>query len=141
MPGTSDFVGTWKLLSFESEEENGRIEHPFGTNITGFLAYCPDGNMNVNIMMNDRLKFKSGDLTIASEEEMKSSMFYIGYAGRYEIQDGFVLHHIDVSFFPNWVGQTQKRLYSLGHGELTLETEPMNALGRLKKFRLVWKHV
>ena len=141
MPGTSDFVGTWKLLSFESEEENGRIEHPFGTNITGFLAYCPDGNMNVNIMRNDRLKFKSGDSTIATEEEMKSSLFYIGYAGRYEIHDGFVLHHIEVSFFPNWVGQTQKRLYSFNHGELTLETEPMNALGGFMTFRLVWKHV
>ena len=141
MFGTSDFVGSWELLSFESEDENGSIERPFGRNITGFLAYCSDGNMNVNIMRNDRLKFKSGDFTIASEEEMKSSMFYIGYAGRYEIQDGFILHHIDVSFFPNWVGQTQRRLYSFDHGELTLETEPINALGGLKKFRLVWKHV
>ena len=48
----------------------------------------------------------------------------VAYAGRYEMKDGKVLHHIEVSFFPDLVGRTNVRTPSFEGKVLTLTTEP-----------------
>ena len=40
------FVGTWRLVSFESRDEDGNVEYPFGRDVAGQLSYDANGNMS-----------------------------------------------------------------------------------------------
>ena len=60
--------------------------------------------MSVAMMAANRLKFGAGDIAIAGgtdEEKVAAADTYLSYCGRYEIQGEKVVHHIEVSFFPN----------------------------------------
>jgi Lipocalin-like domain len=41
-----------------------------------------------------------------------------------------VLHHVELSLFPNWVGVTQERLVKISGDQLTLSTRPLLLQGR-----------
>jgi len=60
-------------------------------------------------------------------EEIKANYEgVISYFGPYEFdaEEGFVLHHVEGSLFPNWEGQAQKRFFELSGNRLTLSTPP-----------------
>ena len=63
------------------------------------------------------------------------------YCGTYSIDDqaGCVIHHVEVSRFPNWEGSDLKRYYRHRDGELTLTTEPTYALGQEWVIHVVWR--
>lgn len=41
--GKDEFVGTWKLVSFEMRRSDGQIVYPFTRNIVGVLNYDSRG--------------------------------------------------------------------------------------------------
>lgn len=86
-------TGTWRLESFTYENE-GKFFKPFGDSPVGILTYGASCFMNVNFMKPNRMKFASSDQSIATGEEMKNSVNYIGYAGRFEALDKQVIHHV-----------------------------------------------
>ena len=45
----SDFVGTWRLLDYSFIHDDGSIEHPWGTNVRGYLLYSAEGYMSGNL--------------------------------------------------------------------------------------------
>ena len=62
-----------------------------------------------------------------SAEEIKANYeSFVSYFGPYEFdaEEGFVLHHVEGSLFPNWEGQAQKRFFELSGNQLTLSTPP-----------------
>jgi hypothetical protein len=68
---------------------------------------------------------------------------YLTYAGSYSMDGDDVLHHIELSLMPNWVGTTERRLIEWvpsGHGfDLILSTPPTKTDGgRLAVNRLRW---
>ena len=116
-------VGTWKLLSVETRMTDGSSHATFGQNPEGYLIYGSDGMMSVNMQWAGRKPFASGIAREASQEEKASvSDLFSGYAGRYEVQevDSTVIHHIEVSSFPNWNGVQQPRIYQIDGDQLTL---------------------
>ena len=54
-------------------------------------------------------------------------------------QAGCVIHHVEVSRFPNWEGSDLKRYYRHRDGELTLTTEPTYALGQEWVIHVMWR--
>jgi len=52
-----------------------------------------------------------------------------------------VVHRIEVSLFPNWVGESQERAYRLEGDRLTLSTPLMLVGGRRLSTHLVWERV
>jgi hypothetical protein len=50
----------------------------------------------------------------------------MAYCGRYEVHGDHVVHHIEQSLFPNWVGTSQKRFIELEGDRLTLTTDPFD---------------
>jgi hypothetical protein len=50
-----------------------------------------------------------------------------------------VVHHVEVSLFPNWVGSAQVRHYELAGNRLTLSTAPLLQGGRERRAYLVWE--
>jgi hypothetical protein len=134
------FVGAWRLVSCELRKAGGQISYPFGQDATGYLLYSQDGYMCGAFMSANRQKFVAGDiLRGTTEEKVAAAETYVSYCGRYEIRGDRVVHHVEVSFFPNWIGVDQERLYSLEGDMLTLSTPPFLVGGVQQAAYLVWK--
>lgn len=52
-------VGTWRLVSFEIRDEDGRVTHPLGRDAVGFITYTPDRHMSVQFGQADRAPWPS----------------------------------------------------------------------------------
>ena len=139
---TTSLQGIWSLESFELESINGEISYPYGKAPVGYIMYSDDGFMSVAIMSAGRQRFAVNDiLGGTSEEKIAAIDTYLSYSGRYEITQQRVLHRIEVSLFPNWVGTTQERIVALHGDSLQLSTDPQLINGRLQTARLIWKKV
>ena len=98
--------------------------------------------MSVNFMASERKKFASSDPQRGTVEEKNAAMdTFFSYCGRYEVQDDKVIHHIEVSVFPNWTGMKQERIYSLEGDRLTLSTPPFLVGGIEQTAHLIWERV
>jgi hypothetical protein len=138
----NQFIGTWKLISAEVRSEDGQIAYPYGQNATGYIMYNPDGYMSVAIMKANRANFSSQDITGGTTEEKASAAeTYVSYAGKYEIRENTVIHHLDVSLFPNWINTDQERFFKFEGNRLTLSTGPFLILGKHQTAHLIWERV
>ena len=98
--------------------------------------------MSVAIMSTKRPKFASGDLWGGTtEEKVAAADTYISYCGKYEVQGDKVIHHIDVSFFPNWSGVDQTRFFEFKGNRLSLSTPPILMAGIQRTAHLIWERV
>ena len=52
-----------------------------------------------------------------------------------------VIHHVELSLFPNWVGSDQQRWVELAGDRLTLSASPLLLAGKPQVPRLVWERV
>jgi hypothetical protein len=136
------FVGTWRLVAWEMHDVQGQIRYPFGQMARGYLLYTNDGYMSAMLMAPDRRRFADGDLLRGdTAEQAAAAATYISYGGRYEVQGNTVVHHVEVSLFPNWVGSRQERAYTFSGDRLTLSTAPVLVQGSVEQAVLVWERV
>jgi hypothetical protein len=124
---SNPLIGTWKLISWENRSlVDGQVSYPLGKDATGYIMYNEDGYVFVAIMGPNRLKFAADDLLSGStEEEAQAEETYVSYCGRYDFEGETVIHHVELSLFPNWVGGEQERLVELEGKRLTLSTHPI----------------
>jgi hypothetical protein len=50
---------------------------------------------------------------------------FVAYAGRYSFHGDRVVHHVELSLFPSWVGSDQERWVELAGDRLTLSASPL----------------
>jgi Lipocalin-like domain len=138
---TSDpLVGTWRLISWENRAADGRISYPVGTAPLGYIIYSEHGYMFVAIMRRNRPSFSAGDLLRGTpEEKVQAAETYVSYCGKYDFRGETVVHHVELSLFPNWVGVDQERLVEVTANRLTLSTRPTLLDGIEQTARLVWE--
>jgi len=139
-----EFVGTWRLVSFESRDSANAVSYPWGEDPQGLLVYDERGNMSVQLMRPHRPAFVSADMRAGTADEVRSAFEgYVGYFGTYTIDAprNTVTHHISGSSFPNWVGIDQARYYQLEGQRLTLSTPAIVVGGRALRSMLVWERV
>ncbi len=141
MAEKKDFIGAWRLVSFQNEDESGSINYPFGQEPKGMIYYDSSGHMGVNIMPEGRKPFASGDMFMATAEESQDAIRYIAYSGRYDVLEDKVIHRLEISLFPNWIGKDQERFYKIEGSRLTLSTRPMNFNGKKVVSKLVWEKI
>ena len=139
---SNPLIGTWRLVSWENRSSDGRISYPVGKDAVGYIMYNPDGYMFVAIMRSDRVKFFAGDLLSGStEEKARAAGTYVSYCGRYEFRGDTVIHHVELSLFPNWVGVEQERIVELMGNRLILSTRPILLGGIQQTAHLIWERV
>ena len=140
---SNPLVGIWRLISWENRSVDGqKISYPLGKDAVGYIMYNEDGYMFVVIMRPNRVRFAAGDLLGGStEEKVQAADTYVSYCGRYEFRGGTVIHHVDLSLFPNWVGVEQERLVELRGNQLTLSTRPILLGGMQQSAHLIWERV
>jgi hypothetical protein len=138
----SALVGGWRLVSWENRAADGQVTYPMGTDALGYLLYTADGRFSVTISQRDRAGFAAGDLLGGTtEEQARAVQGFVAYAGRYSFHGDRVIHHVELSLFPNWVGSDQERWVELAEGWLTLSPSPLLLAGTQQVPRLVWERV
>jgi len=91
-------------------------------------------------MTANRPKFATDDvLGGTTEERAEAARTYVAYCGQYEIKDNTVIHHIQASLFPNWVGTDQERFFEFKDDRLTLSTPLIPIGGKEQRAYLIWK--
>ena len=134
-------VGTWRLVSC-ALHDGERVNHPYGAEPIGFLTYAPDGHMSVMFGDANRPPLASPDWRRNTDEDVAGAARpFIAYCGTYELRDGEVSHHVEVSLIPNWIGQTLTRRVVLDGHTLVLATPEMLIDGRTQTATLTWRRV
>ena len=119
------FIGAWRLRSFEYRKPDGETVHPLGEDATGSLVYHDSGRFSLHISRRDRPVFTSGYFKHVNVEELKVALSgYFAYFGTFQVNEDHatIVHFVEGSLFPNWVGSDQLRYYQFVGEQLTLES-------------------
>ncbi len=138
---SDEFVGAWKLISLERRTAAGEVIYPMGQNPVGRLTYDALGRMSVQIMRPDRPK-PQGVTPASWSAAEKAAAFdgFIAYYGTFTVSETerAVIHHVEASLYPHWVGSDQRRLYEFSGSQLILRA--LNGSGGPgTESRLVWE--
>lgn len=137
-------LGSWRLLSLETRDENGIVHHPMGHEAVGELFYDPSGHMFVLIMQPDRPAFKDASMRHGTDAEVRAAFEgFLGYTGRYTVDEvrRSVTHHVRVASYPNWVGTEQVRFYEISEDRLTLSSPPTPVGEHVTVSTAIWERV
>ena len=138
----SKFVGTWQLITCEYRSTDNEVFYPYGEDAIGYLTYTMDGYMSATIMRANRPKLTTEDITKVSSEELAMVVkTYLSYCGQYEIQDNQVIHHIQASLFPNWLGIAQKRFFNFKDNQLFLTSSSFLMRGKQQVAHMIWERI
>jgi hypothetical protein len=137
------FAGVWKLISYESKDNHtGAVSHPLGTKPFGRLTYDRAGRMSAQLMNPGRPLIGGSSETSsaalvrdASCEQMREVIAgFSSYCGTFDVDESsrMVIHHVQASLIPSWVGNDQRRHYEFGgENRLTLTVTREQTVGRL----------
>lgn len=141
-----DLVGTWKLVEWTAAVDDKPIT-PFGGETTGLITYTEDGRMWGTLMRVDRPLVDGDTLAAAPEPERAAAAAgYLNYAGTYRLEGTAVVHAVEVSLFPNWIGTDQVRDLQWtpnAHGghDLLLSAQSTSRKGETITNRLIWRRL
>ena len=133
---TKSFIRHWRLISYEQRSATGEVIQPFGQDPIGRISYDSGGQMSAQLMRRDRQAFSDNDPQKGTYAEIRSAFAgYAAYYGSYTVDEkmGTVTHHVEVAWFPNWVGMKQVRRYEFSgtqHDKLA-RTTPLRRLGTM----------
>jgi hypothetical protein len=144
--GEENFAGTgiWKLLSYESQVDDGSVTYPLGKDAVGQIMYDGKGNMSAQLADTHRPSFASGDVRRGTPEEINAAFKgYVAYFGTYDVDENkrTVVHHLKSSLLPNWVGIDLIRYYEFAGNRMTLRSAPMLLGGKKIVITLVWERI
>ena len=137
-------VGTWKLVSYDTQTADGTKTFPLGQDLAGLAIYLPNGRVSIQFMRRDRPRFQSGDAWRGTlEEERAAFEGFFSYAGRYTIDAArsVVTHHLEIASAPNYVGIDLVRTFSMSGNRLTLRTPQRQLAGQTSASTLVWERL
>jgi Lipocalin-like domain len=130
-------VGTWRLLSYETRDADGRTGRPYADAV-GRLEYDDHGNMSGQVMRPGRAPVEIGEG--GAQQVRAAYLGYIAYFGTYEVaRDGrTVVHHVHGALNPAWVGGDQVRAVRFEGERLVLSADVLKA-GRTVTHVLTWE--
>jgi hypothetical protein len=128
-------LGTWRLESWSLVYDDGRPpEFPLGEDAVGYLMYTTDGHMSASLARAGRPPL---DPASAASKAQAFDTFF-GYAGRYEVRDGAVVHKIEFGTNPALSGVNSLRHVALDGDRLIL-TGPDFSAGSPRSHRILWR--
>src|SRR4030095_14710932 len=118
-------LGTWRLVSYEARDLEGRVQYPLGENMSGCLVYDDGGNMSAHVMRNELPLFAANDPARGTDVELRAAFEgYGSYFGTYTVDQArqTVTHHVRGAWYPNWIGHDQVRHFKFDGNRLLLST-------------------
>jgi hypothetical protein len=125
-----DLVGAWIIQSITFEQGDKKAE-PYGANPRGTQMFDANGRFAVVVARGDLPKVASNNReTATAEESQKIAHGSIAYFGSYTVNnaDSTMTLQIEGASFANWVGTTQKRIFTISGDTMTL-TNPTTSAG------------
>lgn len=146
MPIREKFIGTWNLAHWDVQTTDGQhYTYPYGKEAKGSIIYTEAGRMTAMLMQLNRPKFEIPHSWKGTAVEIKQAFQgYTAYAGNFKIVGNTVVHQVDMSLFPNWIGIDLVRNYEFRHNDkqLVLSTEPsLTKKGIEIKQVLLWERL
>jgi hypothetical protein len=106
-------LGAWNLESFTANLPDGSTVYPYGPDALGSLLYSASGRVSAALCKRDRGEFGVQTLEqsagAAAEARLRAFDSYTSYAGRFELVDDVVEHHVEIALVPSIIGQTLRR--------------------------------
>lgn len=130
------FVGAWKLLSFQSFDAAGAARP--GAYDVGIIVYDASGRMTAQLMHSSN----TADRPLTSDADRAAAYRrYLGYWGPFTVDasKGVVIHHVEGSSNPSWVGGDQVRHYTFAADGQGLTLSVKN--GERVTSTLVWERI
>ncbi len=140
MASEEDLVGVWRLMGFEAVTADGETLKPYGDTPDGRLVYTEGGVMSAHLGAGDRPPFAElGDTN--AERALEALRGHFSYSGRWRVEDDRVIHEVDLSISPDWVGAEKVRKIEFDGDDLILTDEALEGrLGRKTGVgRLRWR--
>jgi hypothetical protein len=141
MPAPSEqLVGTWRLESWFRIEDDGTRKERFGPGAAGLLTYTADGYMFAALQDGGRKSFAGPDPYGGTAEECQAAMATgHSYCGRWRIERDAIIHKVELSVFPNWVGTEQIRYFEFDGDRMILRTPRTKRRGSTGFAELTWR--
>ncbi len=117
-------IGAWRLHDNVIVGADGSESQRYGEGSDGLLLYTENGFMSVVTVRID-------DRTGATN--------YLSYCGPFDLHDGRVVHHIEMSNDAGLVGRDNVRYPVLDGDTLTLTARPSMFGGEGTEARIVWR--
>jgi len=128
MSDSNQFIGTWKLVSWEVTHSDGTIHYPYGKYAVGYLIYTADGYMAAEIMDPDRKQNdpnfpleKADAQTLPDPDRARAYSTYLSYCGTYTVEGNKLTHNVKTGLIPSWTGSEQFRPFRFDRGCLIIE--------------------
>ncbi len=130
------FVGTWVLVSQETQHPDGRAVPSRGDGPLGLIIYDAAGNMAVQLMRTDSRAAEFHDMA-GFDTAMQG---YLAYFGRYDVDQaaGLVRHTVIGSSYFGYRGVVLTRAYAFQDDTLVLRATAAD--GNSQRV-LVWRKV
>ena len=142
VPPGERLIGTWGLVSFVRLVDGEPIADVLGADPVGRLSYQADGHVTALLVRRDR-PWVSGEefLSVGDEARGAAAREFVAYSGRFEIVGDRVVHHVDISLYPEHPGTELVRTVSWRDGGLLELRTPSRGTrsGRSMCDRLIWR--
>ena len=111
-----EVAGTWTLVSLVNTQADGQKADVLGANPKGKAIFSPDGHFSVTFTRDGLPKFASGNRVKGTPEENQAVVQgSIAYFGTYSTDpvERVLAQKVEGSTFPAWIGELQKRKYTI----------------------------
>ena len=137
---TPSLSGTWRLLSWYNELEDGTRIYPLGEDATGFISYSDDGFVFVQLMAANRESYRINDpFGGSAEEDALAIKSQISYSGTFLERGNQVVHIVETATCPNWVGTEQIRNVEFKDSKLVLSATGAKFQGQTVTAYVHWE--
>jgi hypothetical protein len=139
----ADLVGTWRLRAWQAQAPGGLVTRPFGEQPLGYVVYTADGRMITTISRQGREAIGGDVLAAPAARQAGAFGTFMAYSGTFRCDGGDVIHSVEMSLYPDWVGTEQRRHVELTQRgrQLTLSSQTTTSSGDLVRNRLHWERV
>lgn len=136
-------LGGWRLLAWRIEYQDGRISYPFGDDAKGQLLYSRDGSMSATVCAADRPALSDQNVRNTPHQEQADAFrSYFHYAGQWRIDNQDVIHEVELSLNPGFVGTEQvRRVEIVTAGQMILSAEEAIPHGGSRRHALEWQRI
>jgi len=142
-----DFIGSYRLQSFELVFDDGTAEHPLGRDAEGLIVYTREGFFSGQMMQRRRPKFaqvrqSAAQKDFGSDAEVRAAFNgYVAYYCTYDVDEArrIVNHRILSALLPDWEGHVNVRHYEFRGDVLVLRSPPMLVAGKSGCSVLHWQ--
>jgi hypothetical protein len=133
---SATLVGTWKLVSFVNEFQDGsEPRRAYGNHPTGYIIFTADGRFMSVVEAEGRKPPENDEQRAAAFRSM------IAYTGMYRVEGDKITTKVDVSWNPAWVGTEQIRNYRPEGNQFKVVTPWAMSpnFGRMTRSTITWE--